>query len=129
MTRALSEHQFGDIYLHHAVNELVNDGEPDAPMRLSTQDVHPSRVRFQRYPETDERVQRALQGYRTGADMPPVLLARRAGETLTADGHHRLTAAEILKRPVPAVVAEGDRTDRYAGKARIGTLRKPRSLR
>jgi len=127
--RVLGEQFGGDVYLHHAVNELVNDGEPGAPMRVSKEDIHPSRVRFQRYPESDARVQSAMQGYRDGADVPPVLLARRGGETLTADGHHRLTAAELLKRPVSALVHEGDRPDRYTGRAKIGTLRKPRSSR
>lgn len=58
--------------------------------------------------------------------MPPVALVRRAGETMTADGHHRLSAAEHLGQEVDALVAHSPREDAYTGRANIGTKRKPR---
>lgn len=124
----LNPGQFPDVHLYHAVNELAHNGDPgDNPITFSHEDVHPRSVRFQRYPESDPRVQSAMEGYRSGVEMPPVLTVRRAGEHMTADGHHRLTAAELLGRSVPAQVAISPREDAYAGKARIGTLRKPRA--
>lgn len=112
----------------HAVNELAHnhkewDGTPQ-PLSYTESGVHPRDVRFQRYPASDPRVSEAIQGYKSGASVPPVLLVNRAGESLTADGHHRLSAAEILDRPVPAVVAQSPREDRYAGKAGIGYTKK-----
>lgn len=119
-----------DKHVGYAVQELAHnhtewDGQ-EQPLHYTETQVHPGQVRFQRYPASDERVQSALEGYRSGAQMPPVVLVHRAGETMTADGHHRLSAAEILRRPVSAVVANSPREDRYSGAARIGTLRKPR---
>ena len=123
----LSESQFS------AIHELVHSGPHHdgtlRPVSLREAIVRPGQVRFQRYPESDERVQSAMRGYSSGATMPPVLLASRGGETLTADGHHRLTAAEILKRPVQALIADSPRAEPYVGRARIGTLRKPRKGR
>lgn len=115
--------QFG---MRHAVSELSHDGDIEQPLQFSQKSVRPGKVRFQRYPESDERVQHAMKGYSDGADMPPVLLVNRGGETLTADGHHRLSAAEILKRPVEALVTTSPHPERYAGRAKVGTLRKPR---
>lgn len=110
----------------HAVNELahVPDGEMVTPHLPFTQEqVHPHDVRFQRYPASDPRVRAALEGYRSGAPVPPVLLVNRAGEHHTADGHHRLSAAEILDRPVPAVIGHSARADAYAGQVSLGYRR------
>jgi hypothetical protein len=128
----LSPHQFtGDPYMQHAVNELAlnhREWTGDAePLHYTQETVRPSSVRFQRYPTTDPRVQSALEGFSSGATMPPVTLVRRAGETMTADGHHRLSAAEHLGQPLDAVVAHSPRTDAYYGKANIGTKRRPKS--
>ena len=110
-----------------AVSELVNNGEDYSMegLRFTEQIVSPNDVVFQRYPESDPRMERAMQGYRDGT-MAPVLLVHRAGEYLTVDGHHRLSAAEALDLSVPAVVAHSIRDDKYEGGARIGKLKPKR---
>lgn len=129
---ALSPDQFQDPYMQHAVDELALHHSAwtgnSEPLQYTQESVRPSTVRFQRYPHTDPRVHAAIEGYSSGADMPPVTLVRRAGETMTADGHHRLSAAEHLGQTVQAVVAHSPRDDQYTGRANIGTKRKPRRL-
>jgi hypothetical protein len=53
------------------------------------------------------RKQRARQGYRDGADVPPPLLVSRGrgGGTWPADGNHRIAAARNVVDTVRAVVA------------------------
>jgi hypothetical protein len=50
-------------------------------------------------------MQRARQGYRSGAAVPPPLLVRRGTVTWPADGNHRIAAARGVVKTVRAVVA------------------------
>lgn len=75
-------------------------------------------VPMSRMPETmpgsEHRVQSALEGYREGRRVPPVVLVHRAGEYHFADGHHRTTAQKRLGRTrVRAYVVESPETTPY----------------
>lgn len=51
-----------------------------------------SRIADAGHPVTNPRVRSALQGYRSGAAMPPPVLVARNGQYEVADGHHRTAA-------------------------------------
>lgn len=114
----------------HAVNELahVADGEMVTPdLRFTEETVDLRTVKFQRYPADDERVQSLRQAREDNADVPPPLLVYRAGELLTADGHHRLSEMEAAgMTEVRALVAHSEREDRYKGLVALGTVAQPR---
>lgn len=108
-----------------AVAELAWGGDPTwdgnlRPLAFSEEEVSPRDVVFQRYPMSDERAAAVAAKYQADVALPPVLLVQRGGELLTADGHHRLSAAEKLGISVRAVIAHSPLTDKYRGAARVG---------
>lgn len=66
-------------------------------------DVDPYKVKQHHLDEG--RKQRAREGYKSGADMPPPLLVRRGPVTWPADGNHRIAGARGVVPTIPAVVA------------------------
>lgn len=80
------------------------EGEHDLVYRYKDVDPHKVKTNFL----DDGRRQRAAQGYKTGAKMPPPLLVRRGRgyPTWPADGNHRIAGARLAgKDTIPAVVA------------------------
>lgn len=64
--------------------------------------------------QTHDRVERAKDGYTSGAEMPHVLLVRRAGELRPADGSHRTrAAAQAGVKSIPAVVTDSPRPEPF----------------
>jgi GNAT superfamily N-acetyltransferase len=115
---------YAEFGMDHAVNELAHilDGEVVTPDLTYTEEMVDLRtIKFQRYPDDDGRMASLMAAYQSGTPLPPVLLVRRAGELHTVDGHHRLSAQEVLGRTsVPAVIANSLRDDAYSGRASIG---------
>lgn len=112
---------YGRYGVNSAVSELAYDGEPlaDHPTQFSEATVDTRNVRFQRYGTGDSRVAHLSEG----GDIPPVLLVERSGELFTADGHHRLTVAELAKQPVRALIVHSTRTAPYQGLVAIGKVK------
>lgn len=111
-----------------AVAELAWGGDPTwdgypRPLAFTEREVRPLDVVFQRYELSDLRAQAIHEKYRGGEELPSILLVERGGELLTADGHHRLSAAEFLKISLNAVIAHSPLGDKYLGAARIGERR------
>ena len=62
-----------------------------------------------RFDTRNSRMTSALEGYRSKANMPPVVLVHKDGEHEVADGHHRVTAARHLGLShIPAYVANAE---------------------
>lgn len=104
------------------VNEMLNahPGDPSgggssvAANRFSVGHVNPQGVN--QWPgsvaDPHERLPRAVEGYRTGAAMPHVLLSDRAGLLRPVDGSHRTVAANTLGlSSIPAVVGHSNRPE------------------
>lgn len=82
-------------------DEAGSESEHDLVYRYK--DVDPHKVKS--YYLDEGRMQRAREGYRSGAAMPPPLLVRRGSATWPADGNHRIAGARNVKDTIPAVVA------------------------
>lgn len=62
-----------------------------------------------KFDPTNSRMSRALQGYRSGADIPPVVLVHKDGIHEISDGNHRVAAARHLGLThIPAYVADAE---------------------
>jgi len=84
----------GDDDMDHSAHDLV----------YRYKDVDPWKVKSNVL--DDGRRQRAAEGYRSGAKVPPPLLVRRGSTTWPADGNHRISGARLAGMDtVRAVVA------------------------
>jgi 8-oxo-dGTP pyrophosphatase MutT (NUDIX family) len=98
-----------------AVNHLAHD-RPDDPGAESSSEheleFHPFKsvptehIDYVRHPPSDQRVARAIEGYKSDPDrVPPLVLVHRHGVYHVADGHHRAAAAAYARVQPRALVA------------------------
>jgi 8-oxo-dGTP pyrophosphatase MutT (NUDIX family) len=95
---------------NHLAHSRPEDPEAEGGMvhdlTFREEEVHPKHIDYAPSGRDDPRVKSAMQGYRTHADVPPVVLVHRHGVYYPADGHHRAEAAHLLSRKIKAYVAD-----------------------
>jgi hypothetical protein len=107
-----------------AANQLAHATaeDPDAegasfPVDYAERMVPVGRIK-KPHPASYDRRMSAAQGYREGAEVPPVVLVHRAGRYEIADGHHRVAAARSLGMDrIPAYVAKSPHRTAYPKQA------------
>jgi len=87
-----------DDGIHWATGQLLHPDqeEPDTTsITYGEQNVPLSKIKIYHHVDLNNpRVRHAIRGYQSGADVPPVVLAKVAPhEYHIADGHHRVSAA------------------------------------
>lgn len=103
-----------DEGIHGAATMLAGE-DPDSPDTLEHDSVyHKTSVPLDSVTgrgfgiaQSNPRVKSAVEGYKSGANIPPVVLTRVGDEHHIADGHHRVAAARSLGMThIPAYVMD-----------------------
>jgi hypothetical protein len=104
---------WGSRILGHAhEDDPEAEGSMDEP-KYSLERVPISRINRNEHPPDDHRVYRAIEGYKSGADIPPPVLVKRGGVYEVSDGHHRVAARHYLGHShIKAYVYHSPRTDK-----------------
>lgn len=91
------------------------EGSGSWDLHFHEERVDPKHIDYARHGLHDPRVRSAYDGYKSGSNVPPLVLVHRHGVYQVADGHHRAEAAHHAGVKVPAYVHYSEYPDEPFG--------------